>query len=96
MRMRAAKLRRIVREELSRIPTAPQVTVDMLSSFQSSLEDKLANGEMTLSEYEREWIDTLKSVGWTEDMYEREVDRRWDYVDSTRDVPVHSGKQTIN
>ena len=96
MRMPIKKLRRIVREELAHVPVAPQVTVDMLSSFQSSLDDKLTNGELTLSEYEREWIDTLKSVGWTEDMYEREVDRRWDYVDSTRDVPVHSGKQTIN
>ncbi len=96
MRIHAKSLRKLVREELSRVPAAPQVTVDMLTSFQSSLDDKLAAGELTLSEYEREWIDTLKSVGWTEDMYEREVDRRWEYVDSTRDVPVHSGRHTVN
>lgn len=77
------------------IAVAPQITIDTLAHVLDKLDDMLESGILTLPEYEREWNDTLRSVGWTKEMYEKEIDRRWDYIDQTRDVPIH-GKEYIN
>lgn len=87
MRLTVARFRRIVSEELRRHQPAV-VTIDQLTSIQEELDDLLASGKLSLSEYEREWLETLQSFGWTHDMYEREIDRRWEYVGSDKDVIV--------
>lgn len=84
MKLTVARFRRIVREELGRRPAV--VTIDQLTSIQEELDELLTSGELSLSDYEREWLETLQSFGWTPDMYEREVDRRWEYVGSDRDI----------
>lgn len=97
MRIKLGSIRRLVREELMMHARKPQlVTIDQLADIQNDLDDMLANGEMTLSDYEREWADTLQSLGWTPEMYEKEIDRRWDYVDRSRDVPVHGRNYGAN
>lgn len=88
MKIKLGTLKEIIAETLE-IPASKVVSLDTLSSIQNDLDERLASGEMTREEYEQEWRDVLQSVGWTEDDYAEEVDRRWDYVDSTRDVPVY-------
>ena len=85
MMMRLRDLRQLVREELMRVPAI--VTVDQLSAVQNELDDALVAGHLTTADYEREWLETLRSVGWTPEMYAREVDRRWDYVGSGSEIP---------
>lgn len=88
MMMKLRDFRRIVSEVLTPVRRPAIVTLDQLTSMQEELDEMLASGELSLADYEHEWMETLQSLGWTPDMYEREVDRRWDYVGSDRDVLV--------
>jgi len=91
-----AKVRRILREELAMRPISHMMGFEQLSSMHDVLDNQLVNDEISLSEYEKEWNDLLRSVGWTPERYERELDRRWDYVDKTRDIPVRGFSARAN
>ncbi len=62
------------------------VPLETLMHIQDELDEMLSSGEISTGTYDHEWSDTLASVGWTQDMYEDEIDRRWDYIDSSRGV----------
>lgn len=62
-------------------------TLDTLDSIHLELDDMLEKDLITRAEYDAEWADALQAIGWTDQKYSDEVDRRWDYVDSMRAVP---------
>lgn len=57
-----------------------KASLSKLLSLQNDLDNDLVNGVIDLETYNEEWQDILHSFGWTEEEYEFEIDRRWDYL----------------
>lgn len=63
------------------------VTLNTLETIRDELDDMLMNDFISVDKYNREWNDALRSVGWTQEKYDLEIDRRWDYVDKLEPMP---------
>lgn len=57
---------------------------EQLLSLQDVLDERLVLGELTWSQYEREWLALLRAAGYTQRDYELGIDRRWDYLHRAR------------
>jgi len=53
-----------------------------LLQVQDELDVQLVMGDISMSDYDREWSEILAVTGWTEKEYEEQIDRRWDYIDN--------------
>lgn len=70
----------------------PRMDFEQLLSLQDVLDMQLFLGEMTWSQYERDWLSLLTAAGYTFRDYELGIDRRWDYLDRLRcQRPVQRG-----
>lgn len=67
-----------------RLMLESMVTLDTLENIQNELDDMLLSNTISQDEYAREWDEVLHSVGWTQEKYDSEVDRRWTYIGSVR------------
>lgn len=87
MKVSISVLRSYLREELQGMQ--PQkMSFEELLSMQDKLDNMVASGRMLMRDYEARWSDVLAAAGWTHDQYASELDRRWDYIDSERALPV--------
>ena len=53
--------------------------------MQQELDMQVAAGDVY--DYDSQWQDILRASGWTPEQYERELERRWEYLDVLRFVP---------
>ena len=67
--------------------TRPRMDFEQLLSLQDLLDMQLFLGELTWSQYEREWLSVLSTAGYSFRDYELGIDRRWDYLDRLRRLP---------
>ena len=91
MRIRMGDLRLSIKEAIEAIkspeePGRRKMAFEALLSLQQQLDERLATGELSGEEYDNEWDDVLHAAGWTRAQYERELDRRWDYMDVLRGI----------
>lgn len=59
---------------------------EQLLSLQDVLDERLVFGELTWSQYEREWLALLRAAGYTQRDYELGIHRRWDHLHRVRPV----------
>jgi hypothetical protein len=91
MRARLGDIRLTIKEALETIgtggnPTRLKMAFEALLSLQQQLDERLMSRGISKADYDAEWSDTLRAAGWTRIEYERELDRRWDYIDVLRGV----------
>lgn len=63
---------------------ASRMSFEDLSLLQDKFDDMLASGRMLPEDYDARWKDLLSVAGWTQEQYDAETDRRWDYIDTER------------
>lgn len=61
---------------------------EQLLDLQNTLDVRLFTGNLSWSQYEREWLSLLRASGYTLNDYEVGVDRRWDYIERLRNLPA--------
>lgn len=61
---------------------------EQLLDLQDTLDIRLFTGNLSWSQYEREWLSLLKAAGYTLNDYELGIDRRWDYIEKLRNMPT--------
>jgi len=70
------------------------ITIETFETFQNELDNKLILGLISMHEYRIEWCSLLHVLGWSEQKYAEEIDRRWNYLHALR-IPTNE-KHTFN
>lgn len=81
-------LRAYLREAMAPMFASSKMSFEDLSDIQDKLDRLVATGKIHVLDYNDRWLDVLRAAGWTQDQYDAERDRRWDYIDSERELPV--------
>lgn len=58
-----------------------KVPIEDVIRFEEQLDLELVAGDITHAEYDDRWHELLAAMGWTEDEYHDEIDRRWDWLE---------------
>ncbi len=81
-------LRAYLREAMQPMFSSRKMSFDDLRDMQDKLDKMVVSGKMQPLDYNDRWADVLAVAGWTQDQYDAELDRRWDYIDSERELPT--------
>lgn len=86
MRIRLRQVRQVIKEAVSSALSHRQMPFEDLLRMQQQLDERLVDGTIGQSQYDDEWNNVLHTYGWSKLQYERELDRRWDYIDVLRAI----------
>ncbi len=81
-------LRAYLREAMQPMFSSQKMSFEDLSDMQDKLDRMVVSGKIQALDYNDRWADVLAVAGWAQAQYDAERDRRWDYIDSERELPV--------